>query len=149
MPSLPGRSCSTPGCGNRAVAGSRCTACARDRQTVHDTRRGSKIDRGYDADHRRLRVLAFQRDNWTCVDCGWRPQVVSECDAYGLDEPPTDVILDALRQAYNRGERHLHGEHIIPIEGRPDLRLDLDNMATRCNLCHSAKTMRELRAEGK
>jgi hypothetical protein len=25
------------------------------------------------------------------------------------------------------------------------LRLDLDNMATRCNLCHSAKTMGELR----
>jgi hypothetical protein len=26
---------------------------------------------------------------------------------------------------------------------RPDLRLDLDNLRTRCNTCHSAKTMRE------
>lgn len=149
MPSLPGRSCSTPGCGKPAVAGSRCKACARDRQTVHDDRRGSKIDRGYDADHRRLRVLAFQRDNWTCVDCGWKPQIIIDCEQYELGEPPVDEVLQFLRQAFNRGERHLHGEHIIPIEDRPDLRLDLDNMATRCDTCHRAKTMRELRAEGK
>lgn len=50
-----------------------------------------------------------------------------------------------LRGAYRRGEKHLHGDHIVPIEERPDLRLDLENYATRCNECHSAKTMRELR----
>jgi 5-methylcytosine-specific restriction endonuclease McrA len=145
MPSLPKRPCSTPGCRNAATRGSRCDACARDRQTVHDNRRGSKIERGYDDAHRRLRVLAFQRDNWRCADCGWQPKIVIDCEQYELGEPPLDEVLAFLRQAFNRGERHLHGEHIIPIEGRPDLRLDLDNYATRCNLCHSAKTMRELK----
>jgi hypothetical protein len=31
----------------------------------------------------------------------------------------------------------------VPIEQRPDLRLDLDNLRTRCDRCHLAKTMRE------
>jgi hypothetical protein len=31
----------------------------------------------------------------------------------------------------------------FPIAARPDLRLSLDNLRTRCNACHSAKTMRE------
>jgi 5-methylcytosine-specific restriction endonuclease McrA len=100
--------------------------------------------RGYDEAHRRLRVLAFQRDEWRCVDCGWRPTIVIECEAYGLDEPPPAVILDALRQAYNRGERHLQADHIVPIEVREDLRLDLDNYATRCSRCHNIKTARGL-----
>jgi hypothetical protein len=33
-------------------------------------------ERGYDADHRRLRVLCFTRDNWRSVDCGWEPDLV-------------------------------------------------------------------------
>ena len=40
---------------------------------------------------------------------------------------------------------HLHADHQIPIEQRPDLRLDLDNLRTRCNRCHNAKSMREMR----
>jgi 5-methylcytosine-specific restriction endonuclease McrA len=55
------------------------------------------------------------------------------------------VILDELRRAKNRNDRHLHGDHQIPIEERPDLRLSLDNYRTRCSTCHSAKTMRELK----
>ena len=52
-------------------------------------------------------------------------------------------VLAQLRARFHRGERHLHADHQIPIEERPDLRLDLDNLRTRCNLCHAAKTMRE------
>jgi hypothetical protein len=135
MPWLASRSCSTPGCRN-ACKGGRCNECAR-------SVRGSTTERGYDSDHRRLRVLAFQRDGWKCLDCGWRPQIIVECEEYGIDEPPLEVILDALRQAYSRGGRHLHGDHITPIERRPDLRLDLGNYATRCDACHNVKTRRE------
>lgn len=143
MPSLPARSCSK--CGKAATIGSLCEGCEKTRQALLDSyRRGSTTERGYDPDHRRLRILAFQRDNWKCIDCGWQPQIVIDFEQYELGEPDQAVVLDELRKAFNRGERHLHGDHIIPIEVRPDLRLDLDNYATRCNLCHSAKTMREL-----
>jgi 5-methylcytosine-specific restriction endonuclease McrA len=40
----------------------------------------------------------------------------------------------------------LHCDHVIPIEDRPDLRLDLDNLATRCDRCHNARTMRQTNA---
>lgn len=71
--------------------------------------------------------------------------MVKQCRQVGLGEPPTDVILDELRRRKNSNDVHLHGEHDIPIEVRPDLRLSLDNYKTRCSTCHSAKTMRELK----
>jgi 5-methylcytosine-specific restriction endonuclease McrA len=52
-------------------------------------------------------------------------------------------VLDELRRRYTRGDRHLHADHILPIEEQPDLRLDLNNLATRCNTCHNARTMRQ------
>jgi len=43
----------------------------------------------------------------------------------------------------------LHADHQVPIRERPDLRLDLDNLRTRCDRCHLAKTKRECaRGEG-
>jgi hypothetical protein len=131
-----------PGCRN-VCNGARCQAC----ELKH--RGGTTNERGYDADHRRLRILAFQRDEWRCIDCGWRPQIIVECEEYGIDEPPLAVILDELRRAFNRGDRHLQGDHIIPFEDRPAMRLDLDNYATRCNLCHNAKTRGETTRPGR
>ena len=57
--------------------------------------------------------------------------------------PPADRMLEELWERFHRGERHLHADHIIPIEERPDLRLDLDNMRTLCSPCHGARTMRD------
>ena len=68
--------------------------------------------------------------------------------AYGLDEPATDVILAELRERWRLGLKHLHGDHDVPIDRRPDLRLDLDNYRTLCNECHSVKTLREQRGWG-
>lgn len=113
---------------------------------MQDKQRKSPLARGYDEQHRRLRILAFQRDAWGCVDCGWRPAIVKDFEQYELGDPPLEEVLEELRRAKNSGGRHLHADHVIPIEERPDLRLDLDNYATRCDLCHSAKTMRELQA---
>jgi 5-methylcytosine-specific restriction endonuclease McrA len=58
-------------------------------------------------------------------------------------------VLAELRDRHNRRERHLHADHQVPIEDRPDLRLDLDNLRTRCDGCHRAKTVRETRGTGR
>jgi|GEM_PF-3284962 len=141
------RPCSTPGC-PELTPGGPCEQHRRIRQREHDERRGSSRDRGYDADHRRLRILCFQRDGWRCVDCGWEPTIVADFRQYGLGDPPTDRVLAELRDRHNRRERHLHADHQVPIEDRPDLRLDLDNLRTRCDGCHRAKTVRETRGTG-
>lgn len=138
MPSLAKRSCSTPGCKNTCISG-HCSTCQRTTSEA----RGTTSTRGYDTEHQRLRVLAFERDHWTCIDCGWRPTVVVECDDCGLPEPPTTVILATLVQAYKAKERHLHGDHIVAVDTRPDLAHLLSNYATRCDDCHRIKTARE------
>ena len=62
---------------------------------------------------------------------------------FELGPPPVEQVLAELRERFSQGERHLDADHQIPIKVRQDLRLDLDNLRTRCNACHSAKTMRE------
>jgi 5-methylcytosine-specific restriction enzyme A len=136
------RPCSTSGC-PELTHGGPCEQHRRARQREHDKRRGTSTERGYDAIHCRLRILCFQRDEWRCVDCGWEPDIVKQCRELGLDPPPADQIVEELRRAFARGERHLHADHEIPIADRPDLRLDLDNLRTRCDGCHRAKTRRE------
>ena len=77
------------------------------------------------------------------MDCGWEPEIVRVFREAGLDEPPAAEIVEELRSAFNRGERHLHADHQIPIEERLDLRLVLDNLKTRCDRCHNRKTATE------
>jgi hypothetical protein len=117
----------------------RCKSCQKQR----DDRRGSPTQRGYDANHNRRRIQCFVRDGWKCVDCQWEPDSVRDFRLYGLGDPPIEAILEELRGRWHRNQKHLHGDHDIPIQERPDLRLDLDNYRTRCNECHSAKTLRE------
>ena len=139
--------CSTPGCGELGAGGS-CELHRRRRQREDDDRRGSSTERGYDASHRRLRIVCFERDSWRCVDCDWEPDIIRDCREAGLESPPTAEVLTELRARFARGDRHLHADHEIPIEVRPDLRLDLDNLRTRCDGCHRAKTMRESVPQG-
>jgi 5-methylcytosine-specific restriction protein A len=136
------RPCSTPDC-PELTAGGPCQAHRKVRQARHDEQRGTATERGYDADHRRLRILCFKRDGWRCVDCGWEPTIIADCRRLGLGDPPIERVLAELRARHNRGARHLHADHQIPIAERPDLRRDLDNLRTRCDGCHRAKTMRE------
>ena len=74
---------------------------------------------------------------------GGSPDLVRTFREAGLALPPPAQILAELRQRFARGERHLHADHQLSIEKRPDLRLDLDNVRTRCDACHRSKTNRE------
>lgn len=104
--------------------------------------------RGYDGDHRRLRLLCFERDGWRCVDCGWEPEIVALYRQHEPALPSTDRILAELTANYRQGERHLQADHQIPITDRPDLRLSLENLRTRCDECHRKKTRSPVRREG-
>jgi 5-methylcytosine-specific restriction enzyme A len=140
MASLPLQACRQPGCRELCESG----YCAAHRKK-QEQQRGSTAERGYDAAYRRLRVLCFQRDEWRCVDCGWEPNVVVDFRQFGLGSPPAAQVMAELRDRFSQNERHFHADHQIPIAIRPDLRLDLDNLRTRCNICHSAKTLRDSR----
>src|SRR6266567_5534430 len=142
------RPCSTPGCPELTTGGP-CQSHLRTRQLEHDLRRGTSSERGYDADHRRMRIQCFRRDGWRCVDCAWEPDIIRLFREADLGDPPTEIVLAELRTRHNRGERHLHADHQVPIAERPDLRLDLDNLRTRCDACHRGKTLRESRGTGR
>ena len=135
----PLRPCTAPGC-PRLSRSSLCDVHA----LRYERDRGTPTDRGYDTRYDRLRIPCFVRDNWTCVDCGWKPELVAVCQEYDLGVPPIAKVIDELRRRFNRRERHLHADHIEPIAVRPDLRLDLNNLATRCNICHNRRTLRQI-----
>jgi hypothetical protein len=141
MPNLPKQPCSNPGCCALVEHGK--SKCA-NHQRQQDAHRPTSTARGYGVRHRRLRIFCFQRDGWRCVDCGWEPNIVVDFRQFELGEAPTEQVLAELHDRFSRNERHLHADHEIPIRERPDLRLDLANLRTRCNSCHSAKTLREL-----
>ena len=113
------------------------------RSTQPTPQRNSTNQRGYDGNYRKLRKPCFLRDAWTCVDCGWMPEIVAQSIEVGVNLPPADMVMDFLRRQYAQGARHLHADHQLPVQSRPDLRLDLTNLRTRCNTCHHAKTLRE------
>ena len=62
---------------------------------------------------RYCKLLAKQRDNYTCQECGYQETEIMEVD------------------------------HIIPKSQRPDLRFVLSNLITLCPNCHRRKTIRE------
>jgi 5-methylcytosine-specific restriction endonuclease McrA len=121
------------------MGGSHCAACSQKRET----RRGSSADRGYGKQHRKLRILCFTRDEWRCRKCGWEPAIIEEFRKCDMGMPESEVVLKELRKAFALGERHLHADHIVPIEQDENRRLDLENMQTLCDRCHRRKTQTE------
>lgn len=43
----------------------------------------------------------------------------------------------------NYNSDHIQVDHIIPLEERPDLKYNFDNLQSICRSCHSSKTWRE------
>lgn len=140
MPIAPPRACAR--CG-KPYSGY-CSECRKAKQQQRDHQRGTSEERGYDADWRVLRIRAFERDSWTCRDCGWQPAIVSDYQRIGIDELPASLaIMDELRLRQRAGGRHLQADHIQTIALRPDLRLELSNIQTLCSVCHAKKTSRD------
>jgi len=138
MPFAPLQPCSEPRCW-RVSDESRCPIHRRKAQA----RAGTTTEQGYGQDHKRMRLLCFERDAWRCVKCKWEPDIVSDYREAGLGVPPTAAVLEELRVRYHAKRRHLHADHIVPVEVRRELRLDLSNMQTLCDLCHAKKTNAE------
>lgn len=131
-------------CGAKIPLHEQCPTCNRAKRQQCDRYRGSAASRGYDRDWREVRIEVFRRDGWRCVDCQWQPGVIEQWQRAGLPGlPHEDDILEELRKRALAGDVHLHGDHLEPVADRPDLRLDVSNVATRCSSCHDKRTARE------
>jgi len=117
MPRRPPSYCTYPGC-KALVAKGRCPEHRTDWQQQRQRRqqdrdRGTRTQRGYDADWQALR-LAHLADEPLCRFCRER----------GITKP-AEVV-----------------DHIIPISERPDLRLVRSNLRSLCKTCHDRHTAR-------
>lgn len=76
---------------------------------------------------KKVRALALARDGGMCQDC-----------------------MDRFRAGYGyRPRRAEMVHHIIPIEERPDLALELSNLRSLCNACHGAEHPEKGQKHGK
>ena len=66
---------------------------------------------------KKARATALQRDGGMCRDCMARLLA-----GYGIRPRRAEMV-----------------HHIIPLEERPDLGLNLDNLVSLCNACHAAR----------
>ena len=114
MPFRARRPCLHGGCGAVAGESRYCEKHAGDSAASrpYDRWRGSSTSRGYDADWRRVRLQALERDKHLCQACLERK------------------VLTLATEVH----------HKIPIEIAPHLRLDLDNLVSLCKPDHSAIT---------
>lgn len=66
---------------------------------------------------RSLRAMALERDHWLCQDC-------LAAKARGeMIRPRTATVV----------------HHILSVEARPDLRLEIDNLVSLCDACHNKR----------
>ena len=121
MPSKLKSPCNYPGC-RRAV---RERYCDQHRhaasQRPADRRRGTAAQRGYDRRWRKLRRW-YITEHPLCEDCQEEGLITF-----------TNIEVD----------------HVIPISVRPDLRLDADNLRSRCRRHHKLKTDADERQYGR
>lgn len=115
MPLRASRPCKHPGCRTPRVREE--SFCEKHRTSIaavrpYDAWRGSSASRGYDADWRRVRKLALERDRHLCQHCLARGRAIRATDVH----------------------------HIVAIAVNPLLRLVLSNLLSLCHECHSSIT---------
>lgn len=122
MPERSKKTCAIPGCPN--LTHERwCDAHAKNASIArpYDNRRGNSTQRGYDAAWRQLRLVALRRDDYLCLEC--------------------------LKTGRPTAAQEVH--HIQSIDMAPELRLDIDNLASVCKPCHIRITAKEQGLWGK
>jgi 5-methylcytosine-specific restriction endonuclease McrA len=95
-------------CPNLTTTGRRCPTCT----TAHHRRQGTREERGYDTEWRRVRLLVLARDRNTC-------QVRLKCNG-----APANSV-----------------DHIVAL-ANGGARLDPGNLRAACQACNSAKGAR-------
>ena len=115
-PTVSGCGCSTPGCSSRATWRGKCAACNR----IHERRRGTRSERGYDGDWQRLRAAHLARHPWCACQHGVGRSITDGC-----------------------GMRATDVDHIESIKDAPHRRLDPTNLRSFAHACHSRRTARE------
>src|SRR5262245_51217934 len=111
--------CRFPGCG-RATHGRYCDEHTSAAAQMLAVRRGSAAQRGYDTQWERVAVQRRQMDCYLCQACLKRGMLT-----------PSSIV-----------------DHIIPIDVRPDWRLEIGNTQVLCRTCHAVKTDEDKRKYG-
>ena len=88
-----------------------------DHQRVRNAERGTTTERGYGSDWQDLRA-AYLAAHGVC-------QIRTHC----IGAPATEV------------------DHIVPIDERPDLRLECSNLQSACKSCNAAKAQKGVRGQ--
>jgi len=112
--------CNHIGC-TRTVRGRYCDEHKQETRKLSEDRRGTAAQRGYDADWKKLRDW-YVRQHPLCEDC--------------------------LEEGIVNG-KSIEVDHVIPIDVKPELRLDANNLRSRCRRHHRLKTARDKKKYGK
>lgn len=108
MPKRPLKPCAYWGCSEVVPAGQRyCERHQKQKDKERNQARPSSVERGYDRDWQAVRDQKAAQD-----------PLCERCLKRGIIKP-----LDQVH-------------HIIPIDERPDLRLNMDNLKSLCRECH-------------